>query len=440
MPPESKLKTLSGEDFDPPIPGRLFKIASEIRAAGGRAFLVGGFVRDCLLGNADSRDYDVEVYGITQDVLFGILSKFGKASAVGKAFGVFHLATRGLSLDFSFPRTESKIGFGHRGFLVETHTNLSFKEAAYRRDFTVNAMGMELPSLELCDPYSGRSDLELGILRHVGPAFAEDSLRVLRGVQFASRFSLRLAPETAELCSALPLSDLSRERIFEELKKWLLKPGKPSLGLKAFLEIGLEKTFPEVKPLKKLDEESFELLGCFLDRVHKNSATFPSGEREILMFAALLFGASSGEALSFLERITNEASLLEGVPKLVQNALKILPNENLPGSADLRRLSVKLGGLALHATLLASDPRFEPKMLEEFVAALRAKAVELGIFERAPKPYLTGKFLLGRGVPQGKFVGKLIKASFELQLDGELKSIQEAEAWAALQLQKFTST
>lgn len=434
------MKSLDGVDFEPPIPRRLLKIAGEIRAAGGRAFLVGGFVRDCLLGNAESRDYDVEVYGITQDVLFEILSKFGKASAVGKAFGVFHLATRGLSLDFSFPRTESKIGSGHRGFLVETHTNLSFKEAAYRRDFTVNAMGMELPGLELCDPYFGRRDLELGILRHVGPAFAEDSLRVLRGVQFASRFSLRLAPETAALCGTLPLSDLSRERIFEELKKWLLKPGRPSLGLKAFLEIGLEKTFPEVKPLKNSDVESFELLGEFLDRVHETSASFTGGERAVLMFAALLFGASNEEALTFLERITNEAELLEGVPRLVQNALRILPTETLPSDSDLRRLSVKLGGLSLHVALLASDPRFDQKTLRDFVGELKAQALELGIFDRAPKPYLTGKFLLSRGMQPGKIFGEIIRESFELQLDGELKTVQDAEAWAVERLQKITST
>lgn len=434
------MRSLKGEVFEPPIPKRLLKIAHEIRAAGGRAFLVGGFVRDCLLGQADSRDYDVEVYGVTQDVLAEILSKFGRVNAVGKAFGVFHLATCGLSLDFSFPRTESKIGAGHRGFLVETHTDLSFKEAAYRRDFTVNAMGMELPDLELCDPYGGRSDLEQGILRHVGPAFAEDPLRVLRGVQFAARFSLRLAPETAELCSTLPLSELSRERILEEFKKWLLKPGRPSLGLKAFLEIGLEKTFPEVKPLEGPGGASFGLLGEFLDRVHKNSEGLADLEREILMFSALLFGATGEESAAFLERITNEAQILQGVPRLVQNALKISPVAELPAASCLRRLSLSLGGLSLHVALLAADPRFDQKPLSAFVAVLKAKALDLGVYDCAPKPFLTGKFLLGHGIGQGPEVGKIIRESFELQLDGALKSVQDAEAWALERLKSLTST
>ena len=218
----ARIQTLAGEWFEPELPGRLLKIAGDIREAGGRAFLVGGWVRDALLGKP-CRDYDIEVYDMTQDALVPILSKYGRTNLVGKAFGVIHLAMKGLSLDFSFPRTESKVGYGHRGFVVHTDEKLSFKEAALRRDFTINAMGMELPELTLCDPYGGIDDLKKHTLRHVGPAFAEDSLRILRGVQFASRFGCTLAPETVELCRTLSLDDLSVERLFEEFKKWLLK-------------------------------------------------------------------------------------------------------------------------------------------------------------------------------------------------------------------------
>ena len=198
---------MNSERIQHDIPERLMRIAERIRSAGGRCYLVGGFVRDALLGKS-SRDFDVEVYDLEQQALLAILKDFGRPNLVGKAFGVIHLVSRGLDLDFSFPRTESKIGEGHRGFLVQTHLHLSFQEAARRRDFTVNAMGLSLPDLLLSDPYGGKSDLEKGILRHVSSAFAEDSLRVLRGVQFASRFSLRLVPETAELCRTVWLWDL----------------------------------------------------------------------------------------------------------------------------------------------------------------------------------------------------------------------------------------
>ena len=123
------ITTLAGNEFAPEIPGRLLRIVRDIRDAGGRAFLVGGWVRDALLGK-NCRDYDIEVYDMTQDALVPILKNYGKTNLVGKAFGVIHLAMKGESLDFSFPRTESKVGYGHRGFVVHTDEKLSFREAA----------------------------------------------------------------------------------------------------------------------------------------------------------------------------------------------------------------------------------------------------------------------------------------------------------------------
>ena len=203
--------------------------------------------------------------------------------------------------DFSFPRTESKVGYGHRGFVVHTDEKLSFKEAALRRDFTINAMGMELPELTLCDPYGGIDDLKTHTLRHVGPAFAEDSLRILRGVQFASRFGCTLAPSTVELCRTLSLDDLSIERLFEEFKKWLLKPGVPSLGLKAFLDIKLDEYFSEIHPFKN----SWETLGTILDNMVPLRGTLSEAQAMEFAFAALLCGCAE-TSLKFLERITNE--------------------------------------------------------------------------------------------------------------------------------------
>ena len=418
----AKIQTLSGEWFEPDLPGRLLKIAGDIREAGGRAFLVGGWVRDALLGKS-CRDYDVEVYDMAQDALVPILSKYGRTNLVGKAFGVIHLAMKGLSLDFSFPRTESKVGYGHRGFVVHTDEKLSFKEAALRRDFTINAMGMELPELTLCDPYGGIDDLKTHTLRHVGPAFAEDSLRILRGVQFASRFGCTLAPSTVELCRTLSLDDLSIERLFEEFKKWLLKPGVPSLGLKAFLDIKLDEYFPEIHPFKN----SWETLGTILDNMVPLRDTLSESQAMEFAFAALLCG-SPETSLKFLERITNEVHLLKVVPPLLET-LRTLDPAIVGDIPALRRLAVKLGGLKLLCLLVRCIPASYFRS-PDFAAALWDSAAKHGLLESAPQPYLTGRMLLDLGLKPGRQMGEIIKASFEHQLDGKITNGEEAVEWA----------
>lgn len=420
----AKVQTLSGQWFEPDLPGRLLKIAGDIREAGGRAFLVGGWVRDALLGRS-CRDYDVEVYDMAQDALVPILSKYGRTNLVGKAFGVIHLAMKGLSLDFSFPRTESKVGYGHRGFVVHTDEKLSFKEAALRRDFTINAMGMELPELTLCDPYGGIDDLKAHTLRHVGPAFAEDSLRILRGVQFASRFGCTLAPETVELCRTLSLDDLSIERLFEEFKKWLLKPGKPSLGLRAFLDIKLDGYFPEIRPF----EGSWETLGDILDKMAKlrDSNGLSDTQAMDFAFAALLCG-NADSALDFLVRITNENHLLKNVPLLL-SALRNLDEGIVDDIPALRRLAVKQNGLKLLCLLVKCIPVSYYRS-PDFATALWNSAAKYNLLNAAPQPFLTGKKLMDLGVKPGKHMGEIIKQSFELQLDGKITSAEEAAEWA----------
>lgn len=420
----AKVQTLSGQWFEPDLPGRLLKIAGDIREAGGRAFLVGGWVRDALLGRS-CRDYDVEVYDMAQDALVPILSKYGRTNLVGKAFGVIHLAMKGLSLDFSFPRTESKVGYGHRGFVVHTDEKLSFKEAALRRDFTINAMGMELPELTLCDPYGGIDDLKAHTLRHVGPAFAEDSLRILRGVQFASRFGCTLAPETVELCRTLSLDDLSVERLFEEFKKWLLKPGKPSLGLRAFLDIKLDGYFPEIRPF----EGSWETLGDILDKMAelRDSNGLSDTQAMDFAFAALLCG-NADSALDFLVRITNENHLLKNVPLLL-SALRNLDEGVVDDIPALRRLAVKQNGLKLLCLLVKCIPVSYYRS-PDFATALWNSAAKYNLLNAAPQPFLTGKKLMDLGVKPGKHMGEIIKQSFELQLDGKITSAEEAAEWA----------
>ena len=190
-------------------------LAAAVRDAGGRALIVGGWVRDRLLGVA-SKDIDVEVFGIPQERLAALLASFGRVEAVGQSFAVYKLvpfapgnAGRDEAIDVALPRRESKTGRGHKAFLVEGDPSMSIADAARRRDFTVNAISWDPLTEAYEDPFDGQGDLRRRLLRAVDPArFADDSLRVLRAIQFAARFELDIEAATAALCRRLPLDDL----------------------------------------------------------------------------------------------------------------------------------------------------------------------------------------------------------------------------------------
>ncbi|HEX9439454.1 MAG TPA: polynucleotide adenylyltransferase, partial [Roseiflexaceae bacterium] len=202
--------------MDNPIE-QLQPILSAIESAGGLPLIVGGAVRDQLLGYA-LKDIDIEVYRLSIEQLAEVLTPFGRLDAVGRSFGILKLRLPGgREFDFALPRRESKIGAGHRGFLAAPDPTMTPREAAARRDFTINAMALT-PAGEILDFFGGQADLHARILRHTTAAFAEDPLRVLRGMQFAARFDMRLAPETAALCRALlaEAPTLAIERIWGE--------------------------------------------------------------------------------------------------------------------------------------------------------------------------------------------------------------------------------
>ena len=214
------------------------KIAYMVSKRGGRAYYVGGFVRDKILGIAandtDGKDVDVdiEVHGIGPEVLMEILSELGEPLTYGSSFGIYSLA--GHHIDVAMPRKEHATGKGHRDFEVFVDPFIGTKAAARRRDFTINSIMEDVLTGEIVDHFGGKGHLEEGIIRHVdGGSFGDDPLRVFRGAQFAARFGFSMAEETVRLCRRMELSELARERVEVELKKALLKGKKPS----AFFEI-----------------------------------------------------------------------------------------------------------------------------------------------------------------------------------------------------------
>ncbi|MDR1497282.1 MAG: polynucleotide adenylyltransferase [Puniceicoccales bacterium] len=429
-----------------------------ITAAGGCALLVGGCVRDALLG-VHSKDVDIEVQGLSAPVLRRILKQRFDIVSVGQSFGVFKI--RGHDVDVSLPRRESKTGLGHRGFRVEGDPNMPLVEAAARRDFTINAIYWNPRTGELLDPYGGIGDLAAKRLRHTSPAFADDPLRVLRGMQFAARFQMTPAPETVELCSRITPENLPPERIFEEWSKFISKGVKPSIGLTFLRNCGWVRYYPELEAL----------IGCEQDPIHHPEGdvwthtahcldafaanrTGDVWEDLVVGFAVLChdFGKAVttriGEdgrlhaygheeesvplARAFLMRMTQHRELIESVLPLVENHMCpfSLWRDNA-GNASIRRLARRVGRIDRLVRVGDADQRGRPP-LTDFPPCgkwLLEKAAALRVEDTAPKPILLGRHLIKEGIKPGPDFSKWLKSAFEAQIEGAFSDEIGAITW-----------
>lgn len=292
------------------IPSKLNEIADVIIAAGGHPFIVGGSVRDHLMG-IEPKDFDIEVFKLNLKELSFILEKFGKPNMVGQAFGIINLRVGGESFDFSIPRRENRVGVGHRDFLIECDPSMTFKDAAARRDFTINAIGFDLISKEIVDPFDGACDIEQKFLVPTSEAFKEDALRVLRGMQFASRFDMLESFEFDNMALEMrpDFKALPKERLWGEWEKWALKGVKPSAGLFLLQECGWLWCFPQLAALDEIEQDpiwhpegdafTHTALVCDAAADIANREGLNDFERSILMFAALCHDFGKAECTVF---------------------------------------------------------------------------------------------------------------------------------------------
>lgn len=412
-------------------------LASLVAGQGGRAYFVGGCVRDHLRGET-SADLDIEVHGLPADRLLPILQTLGHTSAVGASFGIFILPE--FDIDVALPRTETRIGGGHRDFSVVPDPTLSLREAARRRDFTVNAMMMDVLSGELIDPFDGRGDLSRGILRHVDDVtFAEDALRVLRGCQFAARFGLRIADETVALCAKMPLGDLSRERVEEELKKALLKAEKPSVFFESLRKMGqLAPWFSEPAQMLGVEQDAiFHPEGdvwTHTMQVLDRAAALRSRACDPYRFMLLALCHDLGKITSSTEkdgRIHAYGHETAGLP-LVQSFIGRLTanRETMRYLLNMIPLHMKPNrfvqdGSSLTAYCRMFDAAASPEDLILFAKAdsessdtelLTEKYREFQA--RMAQPFVTGKDLLAAGVAPGKDMAALLRQAHGLRLAG----------------------
>ncbi len=430
-----------------PLLNEVYRIGKAIQEAGGRPVLVGGWVRDSLLGHPHAKDFDMEVFGLEPRALHKVLRRFGPVHQVGRHFGVLKMTTREAEYDVSVPRHESKVGKGHKGFWVSTDPGMTFEEAAARRDFTMNAMGYALLEEQFLDPYKGFADLQARCLRHVGSAFGEDPLRVLRALQFAGRFGLEIAPETQRICREQDLHELPRERQWEELKKLLLLSPRPSHGFGFAEGLGVLPYYPELAALyahggqdgadwqgtmQALDaaaaarrgEEALDLAQLLVALCHRLGAPhFPAANSAPQALAA----AAEAPAQALLERFTNEHGLILAVLTLLREAPLVLQAETL-SDGDVRRMALRVN---LPEALRAAQALYGSHGPLTSGEHLRHRAAALDVLAHPPAPLLKGRHLILAGMRPGPAMGVLLKAAFEAQLDGAIASEAQALAWMA---------
>jgi len=454
------------------VPAILQTISEDLVSQHATAIIVGGAVRDHFL-SLPVKDYDIEVFGLKNlEQLQAILSGYGSVNLVGKSFGILKLTCEREEVDFSFPRRESKSGSGHRGFDVTVDGEMSFEEAARRRDFTLNAMGYEISSGTFLDPFGGREDIAQQRLRHIdSETFIEDPLRVYRAVQFAARFGYRLATETETLCKEMVekglLDELPKERIYAEFVKLLLKAPKPSLGFELMRDLGILRYFPELEAIidvpqnPKWHPEGDVWIHTImaLDRMQQQlSQISVSSEKQKLKFLFAILCHDLGKATtttiegdgrirsigheyagitptkSFLYRLTHAHDFIESILPLVEYHLK--PSQFYAQgakSAAIRRLATKVNieelVLVAKADFLGRNTAEARSGIYEAGEWLLRQAETLQVAATPPAPLLQGRNLIALGLHPSPQFGEILNAVYEQQIEGKLQSQKEALAY-----------
>lgn len=432
----------------------LSDILRSIVAIGGKPFEVGGCVRDRLLA-AQVKDIDIEVFHLDPAQLTDVLRRFGRVDQVGVSFGVIKLNTRdGAEYDFTLPRRESKSGRGHRGFQVQVDHTMTVEEAAARRDFTINAIYRCPLEDRILDPYGGVADLNNRVLRATSEHFAEDPLRVLRGLQFAARFGMTIDSRTVELCRSLfaESRELVVERVWAEWHKWALRGSHPSHGLRVLQQAGWLSLYPELAALPGVpqDPQWHPEGDVWVHTLHVCDAAARIADRDeldehdriVLLFAALchdLGKATTTEFFdghwrahghceagvpltrAFLERIGCPERYIEVVEPLVAEHLVHARRDMSP--RIVRRLAHRLdkATVAQLVRLIEADVNGRPPLpggVPETAREMVRIAESLDLQQNKPRPILMGRHLIQLGHPPGRWFGELLGYCFEAQLDG----------------------
>ena len=414
-------------------------IARHIAQAGGRALIVGGSVRDQLLGRP-ARDQDVEVLGCNLDQLTEYLAEFGRPIRMGQSFESLRLA--GLDIDFT----------------VAESPELDFTAAARRRDLTLNSIALDPLTGEILDPHGGRRDLEAGLLRATDPTrFGDDPLRALRVARLTAQLAMHPDAELIALCGEQDLSGVARERIFDEFRKLLLDAARPSAAFQFLEKTNLLGHFPELDALRGVRQDprwhpEGDVWVHTLMVVDEAAALRRGDEDDLpLMLGALCHDMGKPEqtrieedrvhaqgheargiagAVAFLEGMRAPNRLVAKVAGLVEHHLApALYPRNSAGPRGYRRLARKLEAAHVSMELLARVARADHlgRTTEEALARVfpdgdhfLREAGALGVAQAAEPDIVQGKHLVKRGfVPGPQFAELLARCRAHQDETGE---------------------
>lgn len=448
----------------------LVSIINKIDEKNGITYLVGGAVRDIVLGHKVA-DMDIEVHGLELEVLSNILSNFGVVNLVGKSFGVIKMY--GIPIDWSLPRTDMS---GRKPY-VYINPSMAIEDALRRRDLTMNAMAINLKTFEFIDPFGGLEDIKNKVLRSPDVSFfTQDPLRFYRVMQFTARFQMHSDKDLTDVCQKMNIKNISIERIEAEFEKMMLKSKCPSLGLRWIKSIGrLHEILPELDQTIEVEQDLkwhpekyvFEHLMQSLDAAAKLSYS-NFYEKLIVTYASLCHDLgkvtttkivdghikspghaeeSVSLARKMLRRITKKKDLINSVVILIR--YHMLPSQFISLNSSLaayRRLALKLKGYAnlkMLAKLAIADRQgrngssSEPLTTHiDFVDEFIARANKAEVFKEPQKPILHGRDILDVVKP-GPLMGELLKYAYELQLK---KGIKDKQVLRELTIKKFKTS
>jgi tRNA nucleotidyltransferase (CCA-adding enzyme) len=386
-------------------PNILDKIFDKLKNYGIKPIIVGGYVRDFFLNSISNKkqiltkDIDIELYNACSfEKIQEILIEFGNSNIIGKSFGVIKLKVDNLEIDFSMPRVENKIAEGHKGFLVDTYSKLDFKTAASRRDFTINSIGYDIFNKKILDPFNGLQDISNKVLKSVNEkTFIEDPLRVLRAMQFYSRFDFtpdkNLITLCTNMCENKLLNELPKERVYEEFKKLFLKSNKPSLGLKFLKNINANIYFNELNMNEKDWNDSLK----FIDNIDK---TILDDEANILITLALLcYKMKKSNRESFINKLTNKKNVLNKLEAIYHIDIFL---ENINQKNNTLKYNI-----------------LKDINLKLLIQYLKAKNTSTNVIEkiRYIKPTIHGNNLLDIGMKQSKDFSSILQLLYEIRIN-----------------------